>query len=73
MLSLAKGCSYLLDKQGRPKTISDWKYEADQNMYKDKLRRARLPRELIEMEQLLTEYGVASVAEPITKKPRGKE
>lgn len=36
-LSLACGCSFLLDGQGRAKTISDWKYEADQNMYADKL------------------------------------
>lgn len=64
-LSLARGYSTLLDKQGRPKTISDWKCEADQKMYKnkleDKLRRARLPRELSDMELLLQEYGIADV------------
>lgn len=37
-LSMAKGGSYLRDKDGKLKTISDWKYQADQNMYRDKSR-----------------------------------
>lgn len=67
LLSIARGYSTLLDKQGRAKTISDWKCEADQNMYKhklaDKLRRARLPKDLSEMELLLHKYGLADLTD----------
>lgn len=35
-ISIARGLSYLRDDDGNLKTISDWKYEADQNMYRDK-------------------------------------
>ena len=35
-LSIARGMSYLRDEKGCLKRFSDWKYEADQNMYLDK-------------------------------------
>lgn len=35
-LSVARGISSLRDEKGRLKTISDWKREADLNMYADK-------------------------------------
>ncbi len=35
-LAIARGASYLKEPDGRIKTVSDWKYEADQEMYKDK-------------------------------------
>ena len=35
-LSIARGVSYLKDADGKCKRISDWKYEADQAMYKNK-------------------------------------
>ena len=35
-ISIARGVSYLRDENGDLKTVSDWKYEADQNMYVDK-------------------------------------
>lgn len=35
-LSIAFGVSLLRDKEGRLKRFSDWKYEADQAMYRDK-------------------------------------
>lgn len=35
-LSLAVGVSFLRDKKGNIRTISDWKYEADQKMYRNK-------------------------------------
>ena len=35
-LSIARGMSYLRDADGCLKRFSDWKYEADQNMYLDK-------------------------------------
>ena len=38
-ISLARGVSYIRDENADLKTVSDWKYEADQNMYKDKIRR----------------------------------
>lgn len=37
-LSMAKGGSYLREKNGSLKSINEWKYQADQNMYKDKAR-----------------------------------
>lgn len=40
-LSVAKGGSYLREKDGKIKTISDWKYQADRNMYEDKSRKRR--------------------------------
>lgn len=36
-LSIAKGVSHLLDGEGNHLTISDWKQEADVNMYRDKV------------------------------------
>lgn len=41
-ISIARGLSYLRDENGKLKTISDWKYEADLNMYKNKGRIKRL-------------------------------
>lgn len=38
-ISLARGVSYIRDENADLKTVGDWKYEADQNMYKDKIRR----------------------------------
>lgn len=35
-VSLAVGGSMLLDESGQPKSISDWKQQADQQMYKNK-------------------------------------
>lgn len=32
-LSIARGVSFLKDTEGKQKKISDWKYEADQDMY----------------------------------------
>ncbi len=32
-ISIASGYSHLLDSNGSQKTVSDWKYEADKNMY----------------------------------------
>ena len=40
-ISIARGVSYLRDNEGNLKTISDWKYEADQDMYRDKVRKNR--------------------------------
>ncbi|MBP3701965.1 MAG: GGDEF domain-containing protein [Lachnospiraceae bacterium] len=40
-LSIARGMSYLRDETGCLKRFSDWKYEADQNMYLDKGMRKR--------------------------------
>ena len=34
-ISIIKGCSYLRDEEGHLKTISDWKYQADQKMYEN--------------------------------------
>ena len=41
ILSIARGMSYLRDENGVLKRFSDWKYEADQNMYQDKGMRKR--------------------------------
>ena len=41
-MSIARGLSYLRDEKGALKTISDWKYEADLKMYKNKGRTKRL-------------------------------
>lgn len=41
-ISIARGLSYLRDEDGKLKTISNWKYEADLNMYKNKGRIKRL-------------------------------
>lgn len=41
LLSVAKGGSYLRERDGKIKTISDWKYQADQEMYEDKSRKRR--------------------------------
>ena len=41
-LSIARGLSYLREKDGSIKTVSDWKYEADQKMYEDKGERKRI-------------------------------
>ena len=38
-LSIARGVSFLKDTEGKQKKISDWKYEADQDMYCNKKRR----------------------------------
>lgn len=38
-LSIARGVSFLKDIEGKQKKISDWKYEADQDMYCNKKRR----------------------------------
>ena len=38
-LSIARGVSFLKDTEGKQKKISDWKYEADQDMYGNKKRR----------------------------------
>ena len=38
-LSIARGVSFLKDTVGKQKKISDWKYEADQDMYCNKKRR----------------------------------
>ena len=38
-LSIARGVSFLKDREGKQKKISDWKYEADQDMYRNKKRR----------------------------------
>lgn len=38
-LSVAKGGSYLRDEDGNIKTISNWKYQADCEMYEDKKRK----------------------------------
>lgn len=35
-LSVARGFSWLQDSRGMRKSISDWKFEADQNMYSNK-------------------------------------
>ena len=35
-LSIARGLSYLREETGALKTISDWKFEADRNMYRNK-------------------------------------
>ena len=35
-LSIARGSSYLRDEAGDIKRMSDWKYEADQAMYRHK-------------------------------------
>lgn len=40
-LSISIGISYLRNKDGTYKRIGDWKYEADQKMYKDKSRRRK--------------------------------
>lgn len=40
-LSVAKGCSYLRENDGKIKTISDWKYQADCKMYEDKKEKRR--------------------------------
>lgn len=40
-LSVAKGGSYLRESDGKIKTISDWKYQADRKMYEDKSRKRR--------------------------------
>ena len=37
-LSISRGCSFLLDADGSRKRIGEWKYEADQAMYRYKLR-----------------------------------
>lgn len=42
ILSIARGASYLRDKEGRVKRISDWKYQADEKMYEDKGGRRRI-------------------------------
>lgn len=36
-LSIARGSSYLYDTDGKRRTISDWKLEADVQMYRDKI------------------------------------
>lgn len=58
-LSLARGCSFLLDGSGHAKTISDWKYEADQKMYKnkvlDKLKRNGRMDDWLDIEKLIKE------------------
>lgn len=36
VLSIARGFSRLKDEQGRRKSISDWKFQADQEMYRNK-------------------------------------
>lgn len=41
-LSIARGMSYLREKDGTLKTLSDWKYQADQKMYENKGRQRRL-------------------------------
>lgn len=41
LLSVARGMSRLRDEEGALKRFSDWKYEADQNMYQDKGMRKR--------------------------------
>lgn len=41
LLSIAEGGSYLREIDGKIKTISDWKYQADQAMYEDKRRKRR--------------------------------
>ena len=38
-LSITRGVSFLKDTEGKQKKISDWKYEADQDMYCNKKRR----------------------------------
>ena len=38
-LSITRGISFLKDTEGKQKKISDWKYEADQDMYCNKKRR----------------------------------
>ena len=38
-LSISRGVSFLKDTEGKQKKISDWKYEADQDMYCNKKRR----------------------------------
>lgn len=35
-LSITRGVSFLKDTEGKQKKISDWKYEADQDMYCNK-------------------------------------
>ena len=37
-LSITRGVSFLKDTEGKQKKISDWKYEADQDMYCNKKR-----------------------------------
>lgn len=40
-LSISIGISYLRNKDGTYKRVGDWKYDADQKMYKDKSRRQK--------------------------------